>query len=75
MISQLLGCLELTGLLRPTFLIELHHLSALVILGGVEGVEAPGVSPQLLHCTGSEGVAGSDQHVELVLDQPEANLS
>merc|ERR1719283_826241 len=40
----------------------------------MERVQSPSVSSKLLHGSCSEGVASSDQHLELVLDQPETNL-
>ena len=52
----------------------LYHLLPLISLRRVKRVEPPGVSPQLLYISSSEGVTSSYQHCELVLYQPEANL-
>ena len=46
----------------------------MIVVRRVQRVQSPGVSSQLLHSTGAEGVARSYQHGELVLDQPEADL-
>jgi len=60
--------------LTVSFFIELDHLLSVVAVGRVEGVEVAHVRSQLLDGAGSERVARGDQHSEVVLDQPEADL-
>jgi hypothetical protein len=49
-------------------------LLAIVLLGRVQSVQVTHVSSQLLYGACSECVAGGNQHREVVLDQPEADL-
>ena len=45
-----------------------------MLVGRVQRVEVAHVGAQLLHGAGAERVARRDQHAEVVLDQPEADL-
>ena len=50
------------SILSVTFLIELDHLFAFILISRMERVESLGVGPQLLHGPCSEGVAGRDEN-------------
>jgi hypothetical protein len=53
----------------------LHHLLTIVHLGRVQSIQVAHVSSQLLDGASAECVAGSNQHLEVVLNQPEADLN
>ena len=59
------------SVLPIALLIELHHGPPAVALRGVQGVEAAGVCAELLHRSRTEGVTGSDEDAEAILNEPE----
>lgn len=62
------------SILAITLLKQLHHGAATMILWGVQGTQAPGVCPQLLHGPSTKCITGSYEDTEAVLQQPEGNL-
>lgn len=65
---------DASSILAVAFLKQLHHGAATMLLRGVQGAQAPGVSTELLHSPSPKGITGGNQDAEAVLQQPEGNL-